>query len=215
MDDEHVNDDVAMPTHRELTDKLPLWLKCLIVGVFIFTSVMLGKRVEAATTIVAPTGNVLAGTTVTFDWTTNNNNVRGYHVFIGEYSGTTDYYNSQVTGEVNPPITVSGLPDDGGPVEMRIYEVRNSGNWTQESNFSFTAATGSDDGGGDGEGDGDGGDNGDDGGTGDNGGTLTLDAATQEAIADMTATSTYMLETLVILGACGSFFTGWKVGMTR
>ena len=196
-----------VPDIKSAAQKAPLHVRIIAIVIFIAISLLVHKVAFAAITIVSPINTTLDSTVQTFEFETSSNNVDSFQVFIGQYSGSSEYYNTQTQGvlPVGTPLTVTGLPDDGTPVNVRVYEVLPNGGWSDEIDFAFTAYTDN--------GSGDGGDVG--GSTSGVVGEVVLSPEVQATLTDMSETQVYALEALVMLGCCLSFFYGWSAGNTR
>lgn len=206
---ENPHDDV--PSFEAIKQKMPLYIKVGLILVFIVASVVVQKLAFSATSLDSPaSGSTLSGTEQTFTVTTDVRNSQGFHVFVGRYSGSSEYYSSQNQGApVQSPFTVPGLPDDGSPVNVRLYTITQRGGWTDQTDASFTSCVSPC-------------------GTGDSNDDQNSDTNSQgeifvtvdnseviEAVAVMNESVDLLLDSLVVGMACLSMFAGWSIGMKR
>ncbi|PXF56303.1 MAG: hypothetical protein C4B58_14005 [Deltaproteobacteria bacterium] len=92
---------------------------------------------SSAHQITSPTpGSTLLGTTVTFQWTSG---AYEYWLYVGSSQGTYDYHNSGSLGS-STSTTVSGLPNDGSTVYVRLWwKVSAGAGWTYDD-CTYTAS---------------------------------------------------------------------------
>ena len=83
-------------------------------------------------------GSVLAGDTVTFEWTANGAAVAQWWLYVGSSQAARDIYNSGSLG-TGLSETVTGLPTNGSGVFVRLW-YRIGGTW-QFEDVQYTAAT--------------------------------------------------------------------------
>lgn len=125
-------------------------IKSLAYSIALYSFV---QGVSIAATVDSPiAGTTLSGSTLTLELSAQQNNSRGFQVFVGLFPGSSEYFNTQATGMVQSPVTITGLPTDGSVVNVRVFEVSPQYEWLYETNVAYYS--GSDDGDGGGTGDG-------------------------------------------------------------
>ena len=100
-------------------------------------TVTVGSSTSPATLSSPASGSTLAGSTVTFTWTTGTG-VSEYDLHVGTTgAGSSNIFGGTVSGQTK---TVTGIPTTGGTLNVRLYSLIN-GAW-QDIDYTFTESSG-------------------------------------------------------------------------
>ncbi len=66
-------------------------------------------------------GSTLSASSQVFSWAANNSNVVDWWLYVGSTVGGLQYYNSHSLGAATTSVSVSGLPDDGSALQVRLW----------------------------------------------------------------------------------------------
>ena len=115
-----------------------LWYRAISGGNWAFTDCTYKATGTNSYTIISPApGSTLSSTTVTFQW---NAGAAEYWLYVGSSQGSYNYYMSGSLG-TSTSTTVTGLPNDGSKVYVRLwYRATSGGSWAY-TDCDYTAAS--------------------------------------------------------------------------
>lgn len=95
-----------------------------ILKIFLLLAILLpmGSGAFAAPSIVAPaSGTQLAGPTLSATWSDDGVSVTGWWIYAGSIAGSANYANSGLLSAGSTSHTISGLPQNGTQVHVRLW----------------------------------------------------------------------------------------------
>ena len=136
--------DLGMTTSQLVTglptDGRPLYIRLWyqIEGVWEFTDEQYSAANLVALTVTRPISTILVSSSTIFEWTTHDQSVTKWWLYIGSDIGARDIYNSGDLGMTTSQL-VTGLPTDGRTLYVRFWYLSH-GIWQLED-FQYTASS--------------------------------------------------------------------------